>query len=71
MNYKPPWNHFAVSQCEDLKVKYSEEQTKRRKLYNQVQEAKGMFNVHCSTQFYKISALFIIRILLEGTNYSC
>ncbi|KAI7979213.1 Kinesin-like protein KIN-14E [Camellia lanceoleosa] len=29
-----------VAQCEDLKVKYSEEQRKRRKLYNEVQEAK-------------------------------
>ncbi|XP_057492870.1 kinesin-like protein KIN-14R [Actinidia eriantha] len=36
-----------VSQCEDLKVKYSEEQTKRRKLYNQVQEAKGNIRVFC------------------------
>ncbi|KAE9466265.1 hypothetical protein C3L33_01842, partial [Rhododendron williamsianum] len=33
-----------VSQCEDLKVKYNEEHAKRRKLYNQVQEAKGMFS---------------------------
>ncbi|KAI8540896.1 hypothetical protein RHMOL_Rhmol08G0021000 [Rhododendron molle] len=31
-----------VSQCEDLKVKYNEEHAKRRKLYNQVQEAKGI-----------------------------
>ncbi|GAB4848809.1 Kinesin-like protein KIN-14R [Ancistrocladus abbreviatus] len=32
-----------VAQCEDLKVKYIEEQTKRKKLYNQVQEARGFF----------------------------
>ncbi|RVW57345.1 Kinesin-like protein KIN-14R [Vitis vinifera] len=32
-----------VAQCEDFKMKYIEEQTKRKKLYNQVQEAKGMF----------------------------
>ncbi|KAF8377407.1 hypothetical protein HHK36_030784 [Tetracentron sinense] len=31
-----------VAQCDDLKVKYSEEQAKRKKLFNQVQEAKGM-----------------------------
>ncbi|KAL7223510.1 hypothetical protein ACSBR1_025041 [Camellia fascicularis] len=36
-----------VAQCEDLKVKYSEEQRKRRKLYNEVQEAKGNIRVFC------------------------
>ncbi|XP_059644265.1 kinesin-like protein KIN-14R [Cornus florida] len=36
-----------VAQCEDLKVKYNEEQVKRRKLYNQVQEAKGNIRVFC------------------------
>ncbi|KAK9284924.1 hypothetical protein L1049_024105 [Liquidambar formosana] len=36
-----------VAQCEDLKVKYSEEQAKRRKLYNQVQEAKGIVFCRC------------------------
>ncbi|KAK4480130.1 hypothetical protein RD792_013187 [Penstemon davidsonii] len=36
-----------VEQCEDLKVKYNEEQIKRRKLYNQVQEAKGNIRVFC------------------------
>ncbi|KAI5669728.1 hypothetical protein M9H77_19581 [Catharanthus roseus] len=36
-----------VEQCEDLKVKYNEEQVKRRKLYNQVQEAKGNIRVFC------------------------
>lgn len=34
-------DQFAVEQCEDFKVKYNEEQMKRRKLYNQVQETKG------------------------------
>ncbi|KZV52020.1 hypothetical protein F511_10240, partial [Dorcoceras hygrometricum] len=38
---------FAVTQCEDLKMKYNEEQLKRRKLYNQVQEAKGNIRVFC------------------------
>lgn len=33
---------LAVTLCEDLKIKYSEEIAKRKKLYNQVQEAKGM-----------------------------
>ncbi|KAI8026323.1 Kinesin-like protein KIN-14R [Camellia lanceoleosa] len=33
--------------CEDLKVKYSEEQRKRRKLYNEVHEAKGNIRVFC------------------------
>lgn len=32
----------VVAQCEDLKLKYIEEQTKRKKLYNQIQEAKGI-----------------------------
>ncbi|KAM7519782.1 hypothetical protein LguiB_018744 [Lonicera macranthoides] len=36
-----------VAQCEDLKVKYHEEQVKRRKLHNQVQEAKGNIRVFC------------------------
>lgn len=31
----------AVAECDDLKLKYSEEQEKRKKLYNQIQEAKG------------------------------
>ncbi|KAF8411339.1 hypothetical protein HHK36_003886 [Tetracentron sinense] len=32
-----------VAQCDDLKMKYNEEQAMRKKLYNEVQEAKGMF----------------------------
>ncbi|XP_038977497.1 kinesin-like protein KIN-14E [Phoenix dactylifera] len=36
-----------VAQCEDLKIKYSEEIAKRKKLYNQVQEAKGNIRVFC------------------------
>lgn len=37
-------NDFAVVQCEDLKLKYSEEIAKRKKLYNQVLETKGTNN---------------------------
>ncbi|KAK7407182.1 hypothetical protein VNO78_08883 [Psophocarpus tetragonolobus] len=36
-----------VKQCEDLKVKYNEEMTKRKKLFNEVQEAKGNIRVYC------------------------
>ncbi|KAL4569257.1 hypothetical protein LXL04_024893 [Taraxacum kok-saghyz] len=36
-----------VAMCEDLKTKYSEEQTKRRKLHNQVEDAKGNIRVFC------------------------
>ncbi|XP_057962155.1 kinesin-like protein KIN-14R [Malania oleifera] len=36
-----------VAQCQDLKMKYSEELAKRKKLYNQVQEAKGNIRVFC------------------------
>ncbi|XP_062100705.1 kinesin-like protein KIN-14R isoform X2 [Humulus lupulus] len=36
-----------VAQCEDLKMKYSEEQAKRKKLFNEVQEAKGNIRVFC------------------------
>ncbi|KAL5556600.1 hypothetical protein UlMin_038836 [Ulmus minor] len=36
-----------VVQCEELKVKYSEEQAKRKKLFNEVQEAKGNIRVFC------------------------
>ncbi|XP_047323551.1 kinesin-like protein KIN-14R [Impatiens glandulifera] len=39
--------HSLVEQCEDLKIKYNEEQAKRRKLYNEVQEAKGNIRVFC------------------------
>jgi len=41
-------NHSAVKQCEDLKVKYNEEQAKRRKLFNEVQDAKGMFHFYAN-----------------------
>ncbi|XP_042506668.1 kinesin-like protein KIN-14R isoform X2 [Macadamia integrifolia] len=36
-----------VAQCEDLKVKYSEEQLKRKTLFNQIQDAKGNIRVFC------------------------
>ncbi|XP_039009587.1 LOW QUALITY PROTEIN: kinesin-like protein KIN-14R [Hibiscus syriacus] len=36
-----------VLQCEDLKVKYSEEQAKRKDLYNQIQDTKGNIRVFC------------------------
>ncbi|XP_068656852.1 kinesin-like protein KIN-14R isoform X2 [Aristolochia californica] len=36
-----------VTQCQDLKIKYSEEMAKRKKLYNQVLEAKGNIRVFC------------------------
>ncbi|KAI3947610.1 hypothetical protein MKX01_034275, partial [Papaver californicum] len=36
-----------VAQCDDLKRKYLEEQTMRKKLYNQVQESKGNIRVFC------------------------
>ncbi|CAN1216067.1 Kinesin-like protein KIN-14R, partial [Linum perenne] len=37
----------VVAQCEDLKLKYSEEQAKRKQLYNQIQETKGNIRVFC------------------------
>ncbi|CAL5417934.1 unnamed protein product [Camellia sinensis] len=36
-----------VAQCDDLKLKYSEEQVRRKQLYNQIQEAKGNIRVFC------------------------
>ncbi|XP_059631235.1 kinesin-like protein KIN-14R isoform X2 [Cornus florida] len=36
-----------VAECDDLKLKYNEEQGKRKKLYNQIQEAKGNIRVFC------------------------
>ncbi|XP_031279205.1 kinesin-like protein KIN-14R [Pistacia vera] len=36
-----------VGQCDDLKLKFNEEHAKRKKLYNQVQEAKGNIRVFC------------------------
>ncbi|XP_017980789.1 PREDICTED: kinesin heavy chain isoform X1 [Theobroma cacao] len=36
-----------VAQCEDLKLKFNEEQAVRRKLHNQLEEAKGNIRVFC------------------------
>ncbi|KAL5755256.1 hypothetical protein ACOSP7_023476 [Xanthoceras sorbifolium] len=36
-----------VAQCEDYKMKYSEEQAKRKELHNQIQETKGNIRVFC------------------------
>ncbi|XP_023735541.1 kinesin-like protein KIN-14R [Lactuca sativa] len=36
-----------VAQCEDLKVKYNQEQIKRRKLHNQLEDTKGNIRVFC------------------------
>lgn len=36
-----------VKQCEDFKVKYNEEMAQRKKLFNEVQEAKGNIRVFC------------------------
>ncbi|EPS65973.1 hypothetical protein M569_08803 [Genlisea aurea] len=36
-----------VQQCDNLKTKYNEEQIKRRKLHNQLQEYKGNIRVFC------------------------
>ncbi|GAY38819.1 hypothetical protein CUMW_039610 [Citrus unshiu] len=36
-----------VAQCEDFKMKYSEEQAKRKELYNQIQQTRGNIRVFC------------------------
>ncbi|KAK3211129.1 hypothetical protein Dsin_015835 [Dipteronia sinensis] len=36
-----------VAQCEDYKLKYNEEQAKRKELHNQIQETKGNIRVFC------------------------
>ncbi|KAI9165073.1 hypothetical protein LWI28_007104 [Acer negundo] len=36
-----------VAQCEDYKMKYNEEQAKRKELHNQIQETKGNIRVFC------------------------
>lgn len=36
-----------VVQCEDFKMKYSEEQAKRKELYNQIQQSRGNIRVFC------------------------
>ncbi|KAM7276450.1 hypothetical protein ACFE04_018316 [Oxalis oulophora] len=36
-----------VTQCEDLKFKYSQEQAKRKELFNQLQDTKGNIRVFC------------------------
>lgn len=40
--------YLPVAQCEEFKQKYIEEQKKRKKLFNEVQEAKGMFILYSS-----------------------
>lgn len=39
--------HMLVVQCEEFKEKYIEEQRRRKKLFNEVQEAKGNIRVFC------------------------
>lgn len=58
---------LTVAQCEDLKMKYSEEMAKRKKLYNQVQDSKGM----CLfvSLFHSIKH-FLIYIQLAGAVQS-
>ncbi|XVF64919.1 hypothetical protein PTKIN_Ptkin09bG0205200 [Pterospermum kingtungense] len=36
-----------VAQCEELKLKFNEEQAMRKKLHNQIEEAKGNIRVFC------------------------
>ncbi|XP_078435489.1 di-glucose binding protein with Kinesin motor domain-containing protein [Wolffia australiana] len=60
-----------VTQCEDLKIKYSEELCKRRKLYNQVQEAKGNIRVFCRCRPLtkeEISAGYSTALDFEGAK---
>ncbi|KAL9245622.1 hypothetical protein vseg_019249 [Gypsophila vaccaria] len=38
---------MLVAQCEEFKEKYVEEQNKRKKLFNEIQEAKGNIRVFC------------------------
>ncbi|CAM8907686.1 unnamed protein product [Rhodiola kirilowii] len=60
-----------VAQCEDLKVKYNEELTKRKKLYNQVQEAKGNIRVFCRCRplsKHEISAGYKDIVDFEGAK---
>ncbi|GMY12069.1 kinesin-like protein KIN-14R [Fagus crenata] len=48
-----------VKQCEDLKMKYYEEQAKRKKLFNEVQEAKGMFLFYANQTNYACVTIFV------------
>ncbi|KAK4480114.1 hypothetical protein RD792_013171 [Penstemon davidsonii] len=59
-----------VEQCEDLKVKYNEEQIKRRKLYNQVQEAKVYLAFSCSFVIFDVfaDAAPVVISVLDGYN---
>lgn len=52
-------NLSAVKQCEDLKMKYYEEQAKRKKLFNEVQEAKGMFLFYANQTNYACVTIFV------------
>lgn len=54
-------NDFAVAQCEDLKVKYSEEQAKRKELYNQIQETKGKGFFSLPSSYVMQHLQFVIR----------
>ncbi|KAK9038647.1 hypothetical protein V6N11_023504 [Hibiscus sabdariffa] len=48
-HHKKHWDLGCSNEhwCEDLKVKYSEEQAKRKELYNQIQDTKGNIRVFC------------------------
>lgn len=58
---------YAVKQCEDLKVKYYEEMTQRKKLFNEVQEAKGMLLLSCLLILFSISrfCFYLTRIIIS------
>ncbi|KVG68573.1 Malectin [Cynara cardunculus var. scolymus] len=58
-----------VAQCEDLKQKYNEELVKRRKLYNQIQEAKGKFSHSCrSLDKHEVSAGHVMVVDLSASR---
>jgi hypothetical protein len=61
---------IAVAQCEDLKLKCYEEMDKRKKLYNIVQETKGIYYPVC-IQFFVLALNIYLRECILYSHYIC
>jgi kinesin family member C2/C3 len=61
---------IAVAQCEDLKLKCYEEMDKRKKLYNIVQETKGIHYPVC-IQFFVLTLNIYLRECILYSHSIC
>ena len=61
---------IAVAHYEDLKLKYYEEMDKRKKLYNIVQETKGIYYPVC-IQFFVLTLNIYLRECILYSHSIC